>query len=460
MPSFLKPAVAVSGGADSLATLAELARSGADVVAVHAVFGQYLEAEDRSLLVRARISQAEPDCGAAAGMNQLAPFGCSWPDNAGASDAGRIFFLDPAVLAQTDPLIQKIHNACLELGVPLLVADCSGIFEEKVVRPFVASYIAGKTPNPCAVCNANVKFGALLGAVLGGVAAGASIFEADHIVTGHYARLLHPHRPDLAVAEFGPAFDPQRLFKDEKDPILLQGADPVKDQSYFLSMVPLASLARARFPLGGRLKSSVVADLRDRNIQVPQPGESQEICFVPGNEYREFLPRMAARLGLRMPGPGPALMPDGKKLGGHDGLWRYTEGQRRGLGIAYSEPLHVLAKEPEGNILRIGTRDMMRVGGCYCENPNILLPFERWPDTVLVKTRYLQQPVKARSKVTSPATGARRLEISFALPERSIAPGQIAAVYAEIPGLYEADGRPVLRLIAGGEIKGPINEGA
>lgn len=367
-------AVAVSGGADSLYALIRLREQPARVIALHGRF--------------------------------LAPAGEEEAEAAGA-------------------MRQRLAKTCSELEIPLHVADLTDAFLRQVIEPFVRSYAAGRTPNPCALCNARIKFDLLLRK--------AETLGAAYLATGHYARLVH-----------SPSGWPESFGRQSVRPALLQGSDPDKDQSYFLSLVPLEALASVLFPLGETTKKEVLGELARRGISPPAPGESQEVCFVPDDAYRVFLPSTAARLGIRLPGPGPMLLSDGSRVGTHKGLWQYTEGQRRGLGVAWREPLHVLAKEMGTNVLRLGARREMRVAGCECVRTNILLPPACWPEIVWVKTRYRERPKAAEVTLREYGAGERRLRIRFLEPESAVAPGQIAAVYVPAPGA-----EPALRLAAG-----------
>jgi len=364
--------VAVSGGADSLYTLLVLRKQGFRVFALHGVF--------------------------------------LYPENEHA--------------ARTAEMRERLAHACARIGVPLHTVDLTECFTELVIRPFVHSYALGLTPNPCALCNARVKFGLLLDAALA--------LGADRLATGHYARLEAPLEENRGL--FPPA--------------LFQGRDPGKDQSYFLALTPQRALAKALLPLGDTTKAEVLAALAEYGPP-PQPGESQEVCFVPGDEYRKFIPRMAARFGIALSGPGPMLLRDGRLVGTHKGLWQYTEGQRKGLGVGWTEPLHVLAKERVDNILRLGAKHDLCVDSVVCAEVNVLLPPDCWPETVLVKTRYREQPRRATARLL-PATngsGQQELHIRFARPENAVAPGQIAAVYVPVQE------NSSLRLAAGGVIK-------
>lgn len=325
-------AVAVSGGADSLAALALLRDAGHETLAVHGLF----------------LPDASPPKG--------------------------------------------LTEACAGLGAPLEVIDLRADFERLVVRPFVDAYLQGETPNPCAACNAAVKFGLLLDRVLA--------LGAGSLATGHYARL--------------------------DDGALYRGADASRDQSYFLSLVPARRLERARFPLGGRTKAALREDLARRGITPPLPQESREVCFVPGDDYRAFL---QARLGAgpgaeKLPGPGPIVDEAAHELGRHAGLWRFTLGQRRGIGVAAPEPLYVLRKDAVKNALVVGPARALEVTAFSVDNVNFLAPLAAWPEEVLVQCRYRQRPVAAG---VQPLNGG--LLVTFAEPEERPAPGQVAAFY-------------------------------
>jgi len=326
-------AVAVSGGGDSLAALLRLRDAGHEVLALH---GQFLPEHDET---------------AAQGLAQ----------------------------------------ACARLGVPLHLLDLRARFEALVAAPFASEYLAGRTPNPCARCNAAMKFGLLLDRALE--------LGAQNLATGHYAGAgQHP--------AYGWA--------------LSRGADPVKDQSYFLSLVPRERLARARFPLAGVSKATVRAELDARGTPPPLPQESQEICFVPGDDYRAFLQARTQEL----PGPGPAQLPDGTRVGAHQGLWRATIGQRRGLGLSWREPLYVLDKDLERNVLVVAPRGELLRDSFEADEVNLLADPALWPQEVLVQTRYREAARPARVELRG-----GRLHVRLHAPLVRPAPGQVAAVY-------------------------------
>ncbi len=345
-------AVAVSGGADSLYALCALKEQGHDVLALH---GRFLPPADD-----------HPD---------------PTPD---------------------------LRRVCAGLGIPLHVPDMTEAFDEAVIRPFVEDYTAGHTPNPCARCNARIKFGALLDA--------ATMLGARRLATGHYAGLTR--HPVYGLS-------------------LRRGADAAKDQSYFLALVPGERLKRALFPLADVTKKAAVAALEKRGLAVPLPTESQEICFVPNDDYRTFLLSQSRARRISLPGPGPMLLRDGRRVGRHQGLWQYTEGQRRGLGVAWSEPLYVTGKSRENNVLLLGTRDELGMRGCRTGAANLLVAPELWPDRLLARVRYRQREMPAAVSVTNGC-----LHIRFEEPRTPSAPGQIAVV-------YDADGV----VLAGGVIE-------
>jgi tRNA-specific 2-thiouridylase len=328
-------AAAVSGGQDSLLALALLREAGEEALAVHA------------------------------------------------------FFLPPDRQARDNAV--ALAETCRGLGARFLALDLHEQFETLVVQPFIDAYQAGRTPNPCALCNPRLKFGLLLDQA-------AQRTGATAVATGHYARLQeHPH--------WGR--------------VLVRGADPAKDQSYFLCLVPGERLAKARFPLGEWRKQDVAEALSQRGLEPPLPRESQEICFVPHDDYCAFLELRAHDL----PGPGPVLL-DGREIGVHQGLWRYTQGQRRGLGIAWSEPLYVTGKDPARNALLVGTAAALASPGCVAREVNLLVPPREWPSTVWVRTRYRQDAAPAAARLE-----AGSLRVDFHAPGDPPAPGQVLCLY-------------------------------
>ena len=289
-------------------------------------------------------------------------------------------------------VVDGLTRSCNVLGVPFHALDLHDEFDRHVVSPFVEDYQAGLTPNPCAVCNPRMKFGILFEA--------ARKLGADSIATGHYVRL--EEREGLGR-------------------MLVRGADASKDQSYFLSLVPIEILRLAHFPLAETYKKDVLSILAGHGLEPPLSGESQEICFVPNDDYQAFLVSRGA-----MPGGGQAVLSDGTVVGRHKGLWRHTQGQRRGLGIAWKEALYVLDKDVVQNRLIVGTRDELESGGCVAGQVNLMAAMDKWPDVVLLQTRYRQ---KAKPSRVEMAGG--KLHFHFIESHVRPTPGQVATAYSE-----------------------------
>lgn len=304
--------------------------------------------------------------------------------------------------------VQGLAIACHKLKIRLHTVNLKDMFQREVVDRYARALADGITPNPCALCNRSIKFGALLGA--------AKALGANFLATGHYARIEQ---------------------NAEGQPMLAVAADDSRDQSYFLSLVPAERLRHVLFPLAGLKKIQCKKMVREAGLAVPVPGESQDICFTPHDpaDHASFLARQWQRMGLATPRSGPVLLqtePSSgdtssahlQSVGEHQGLWRYTEGQRKGLGIAYSEPLHILSKNRQENTLIVGPRQCLGMTACQTQVPNFFVPPEQWPDETFVRLRYRQDLLKARVSATPEA-----LSITLAEKQFPTAPGQIAAVY-------------------------------
>ncbi len=299
-----------------------------------------------------------------------------------------------AFLAQvTAPgILESLRENCRVLGVQLVVADLREEFDALVVQPYIRAYLDGLTPNPCVWCNSRIKFGLLLDV--------ARSHGAQTLATGHYARIRQGR-------------EGQELWR---------GADQGKDQSYFLALLQPEQLQHAAFPLADVHKQDALARLERLGLVPALPEESQEVCFIPG-DYREFL---ASQPGVGAK-PGPIVLSDGSAVGRHQGLWNHTIGQRRGLNIAWSEPLYVLAKNGETNRLVVGPRRELSGGSCLLERINLLVPTARWPRDVFVQTRYRQQPA-----ALDPVPEVLRSWPRLTLPCSSEPPahGQLAVFYS------------------------------
>ena len=280
------------------------------------------------------------------------------------------------------------------LGFPFYVFDFSQVFRDTVIRDFVDEYQAGRTPNPCAVCNRDVKFGALLQRV--------RALGSDCVATGHYARI----EQDAASGRW----------------LLKRAADRSKDQTYFLYMLTQDQLAHTLFPLGGLHKTEVRQIAEAHGLVNARKHDSQDICFVPDGKYADFIERTVGN-----PSPvGPFLDQEGRVLGQHKGLIRYTKGQHKGLGLSTEEPLYVLEKDAAANTIRLGPDSALWTTELTAEQVNLIsMPELTVPLRVTAKTRYSQR--EAAATVTSLPDGC--IHVVFDEPQRAITAGQAVVLY-------------------------------
>ncbi|MEW6446474.1 MAG: tRNA 2-thiouridine(34) synthase MnmA [Bacillota bacterium] len=286
----------------------------------------------------------------------------------------------------------KATETAASLGIEHHVFDLREAFQAAVVDYFTKAYLAGRTPNPCVVCNPRMKFGALMQRALS--------IGARYFATGHYACVWQ----DAATRRY----------------LLGRGKDPKKDQSYALYALEQEQLRHLLLPLGTRTKEEAREIVRRRGVKTADR-ESQEICFIPEGDYRRFLEQAGA--GTR---PGPIIDHEGKTIGCHRGLAYYTIGQRRGLGIAAGYPLYVLALDPARNAVIVGPEDLLYKDRCLVGETNFIL-FDRLEESlpVTVKIRYTAEDKPA---VLTPAADGRVI-VEFTEPERAITPGQAAVFY-------------------------------
>jgi tRNA-specific 2-thiouridylase len=300
-----------------------------------------------------------------------------WLDPAG-PDAERACCSPEAVLAA--------RKTCHGLGVPHVTLDLREEFRRAVVDPFVAGYRRGETPNPCITCNGGFRFGRLLGF--------ARRAGADTLVTGHYARIVE-HRGRRLLA---------RALADGKD------------QSYMLARLDPARLDRIRFPLGEQTKEETRAEAARAGLAAAHKPESQEACFLAGDDYRNFL----ARQGLEH-APGAIVDEEGAEVGHHGGYWQFTPGQRRGLGVSSQQPLYALRSDARTNTVVVGPREALartavEADGC------LYLPVAR----ASAKLRHRGDLVDADVEPTE-----RGFRLELERPVYGVAPGQAAVLYED-----------------------------
>lgn len=282
-----------------------------------------------------------------------------------------------------------------ELGFEHHILDIRQEFKKTVIANFIDEYLHGRTPNPCVICNSTIKWGKLIET--------ANELGCDYIATGHYARIGHQN---------------DRWY-------LRKGADLSKDQTYFLWTLTQENLSRTIFPLGELTKPQVRQIAFEHGYEkLSQKGESQEICFIPDNDYRTFLAEQVEDYAKKY-GPGYFIDTTGKKLGQHKGFPSYTIGQRKGLGIALGQPMFVIAIHPEDNTVVLGTKDELQGNTFYAKNIN-LMKYTQLPEglQVCAKIRYRNAGGKA---FLYPEDD--RIRVVFDEPMDSITPGQSAVFY-------------------------------
>jgi tRNA-specific 2-thiouridylase len=352
-------AVAMSGGVDSSTVAAMLAHGGETVV------GLTLQLWDQTRL---------------AGKHGI-------PD---APKAGRCCSLDD---------VYDARRVAEHLKIPYYVVNQQERFEDDVVRPFVAEYLAGRTPIPCSLCNNHLKFDQLLKT--------AQSIGADRIATGHYA-----------VNEF----DPRRNRW-----ILKRPADLAKDQTYFLFGLTQEQLAHTLFPLGRMTKPEVREVARQHGLALAEKPDSQEICFIPGGDYKQFLTAYLEEQGRQLPKTaGELVASSGDVLGRHEGIFNFTVGQRKGLGVSSPSPLYVLNIDPVSHRVTLGADEELATRTLRARGLNwISIPELTSPMRVQAKIRHRHEPAWA----TLEPSGTDEVVATFDEPQRAVTPGQSAVFY-------------------------------
>ena len=274
-----------------------------------------------------------------------------------------------------------------QMGLPHFTLDLRQEFRSGVVEPFIASYQAGDTPNPCVGCNGHVRLDAMLEF--------ADRLGCATLATGHYARV--------------------------EDGLLKVAADPAKDQTYMLAALSPESLTRMRFPLGEYEKPQVREIAANADLPVASKVDSQDLCFLAGTTRASFLQRH----GASAPRPGSVVDPEGRVLGEHDGHELFTVGQRRGLGIYASEPLFVLDKDADANRVVVGPRERLLTNHVQVRGARLHREGAR---VDRVKLRYRSKPLPARICDSPPPGRHRELTLELDEPVAGAAPGQLACL--------------------------------
>lgn len=287
--------------------------------------------------------------------------------------------------------VRLARETCAVLGIPHLTIDAAGRFREEVVEGFIRGYAEGRTPNPCITCNGEVRFRILADA--------AALVGAQGLATGHYARVVS--------APGG-------------GPVLAAAADPSKDQSYMLARLDEQVLERLLLPLGGLAKDEVRALAASRGLPAADAVESQDVCFVGEGGYAPFLERNAGLVARA----GDIVDVDGAVVGRHEGHWRYTVGQRRGIGVAAAEPLYVVATDAIRNRVVVGPRSALHRSRIALED---VIAREAPEHTLDVRIRHHGRPLRGRLRMTGDATG----EVVLEDVAEAVAPGQAAVLYDE-----------------------------
>ncbi|MDK1028749.1 MAG: tRNA 2-thiouridine(34) synthase MnmA [Anaerolineae bacterium] len=286
------------------------------------------------------------------------------------------------------------RRVAAKLDIPFYVVDAKEIFRDTVVQYFLDGYAAGGTPNPCLVCNQQIRWSFLLEHALA--------LGADFMATGHYVR---------------------RQTREDGKHELLRAIDPSKDQSYVLHVLNQAKLAHALFPIGEYPKTEIRVIAESLNLTVHKRPDSQDLCFLAGEDYRNFLQRNAAEILI----PGVIVTKTGEAIGQHTGLANYTIGQRKGLGVSSAVPLYVLGKNAVTNTLIIGESDQLGSTELTAEDVNWMAgkgPKDSF--RAQVKVRYTARLAWAQ---VTPIEGGRQARVRFEAPQRDVTKGQAAVFY-------------------------------
>ena len=298
----------------------------------------------------------------------------------------------PVVLSKL-PTGHPMHQIQKQIDIPIHLVDCRRYFQKTVVDYFVDSYRNGLTPNPCMICNPLIKFGILLDL--------AKKLGASNFATGHYAR----------------------IDKENNLYFLQKGVDPLKDQSYFLALIPQKVLPFIRFPLGELTKQQVIEMAKHEKLTPVLKKESQDVCFIQNNSYAKFLSAQNRHIGS----PGIITDINGNELGSHKGLHHFTIGQRRGINCPASQPYYVIKIDIKQNRLIVGAKTDLYRSEFKMHHINWFVPKPKTDLAVWVKIRYRHEAVEAI--LIPPLPDSDAVIIRFKTPQPAVTPGQGAVCY-------------------------------
>ena len=302
-------------------------------------------------------------------------------------------------------VVEDAKKVCEKLGIEHHVFHLEKEFHEKVIAPFIGCYACAKTPNPCIECNRYLKFGLFYEK--------AKQLGCDYIATGHYAKI--------------------QWSKTYQQYVLTKSKATKKDQTYFLYSIPQELLDKILFPLADFTDKTEIRKIaEEHDLVVAAKKDSQEVCFIPNDDYVTFLMDHFKKSGNSLPRKGAILRKDGTVLGTHKGLIYYTVGQRKGLGIAYPEPLYVLKLDPDKNEVIVGTKEELYETTLQANELNFLLKdinLVSKPVEVMAKIRYRAEPAKAFLRVSNSGEKEKIATLVFEKPQRAITKGQSVVFY-------------------------------
>jgi tRNA-uridine 2-sulfurtransferase len=304
--------------------------------------------------------------------------------------------------------VYDARRVAQQIGIPYYVVNHEDRFERDVIRPFVEEYLSGRTPIPCSLCNNHLKFDQLLIV--------ARQIGAERVATGHYARIT---------------YDDARGSLNKKRWLLRRPADRSKDQTYFLFGLTQEQLSRTLFPLGEMTKPEVRELARKHGLALAEKPDSQEICFVPGGDYKRFIDAYLAEQGGSLPDTaGELVTTSGEVIGEHGGIHNFTVGQRKGLGVATGSPLYVIQISGAQKQVIVGGEENLYSKTLRAKRVNLISVDDlREPMRVAVKIRHRHEPAAAVIEKIAGESGGDEILATFDEPQRAITPGQAAVFY-------------------------------